>query len=688
VSGVRSIVLLALLAAAPSRASVLTYETNTFDVGGNEHLIVSRDGGTLYADTVRDGILVDPAIGVYERTVDGTIKRIQTVIEYAGGGKNSLCGAGQIVMTPDGRHVYVATSCAQAVRPFARGASGTLVALPPIEHVEGRIDALAGAVAIAISPDGADVYVASDRGEIAAFRRDAASGRLEHRAGMTVGKPPTAIESLVMSPDGTSLYAAQRPVLTGFERTGDAALHVFHRDPATGDLTLLESKRDGADGFVSLARFFSVTISPDGRHVYAGQAYGEPVIVSFDRQVTGRLRATSADVDTTKEQTSSQALAITGDGRIVAVLGIGGLRIFERTPADGRLALVQAFPSVTNGEGTCSFATSLAIDPSDTHLYVGSTNCGILTFRRSCGDGVVDPGEACDDGNRLDADGCDALCRVEPCFECAGVPSACVPADGIPCDDANACAVDTHCLAGVCGGGSLVADDTPCDDGDACSVGDRCVAGSCRAGSAPTCGLCEACDHRFGCIGAIRAGCSASSEIARAKGWVDLRRPTRGGHTLAWKWLGNDYTEAPPGDPTVTTAYTFCVFDQPLTHETQNAHRGRVVAGARIPAGGTCGRRACWRGVGDRGFGYGDARGRNDGVRSVVIQPKGKDNTRVTLHAQSRGELMRDLPVEGPVTAQLGNDAGGCWSTVYGEVDKNTSRRFHAHAGCDDCYDR
>ena len=32
-----------------------------------------------------------------------------------------------------------------------------------------------------------------------------------------------------------------------------------------------------------------------------------------------------------------------------------------------------------------------------------------------CGDGVVDPGEACDDGNRIDDDGCDNACRLPVC---------------------------------------------------------------------------------------------------------------------------------------------------------------------------------------------------------------------------------------------------------------------------------
>jgi cysteine-rich repeat protein len=40
----------------------------------------------------------------------------------------------------------------------------------------------------------------------------------------------------------------------------------------------------------------------------------------------------------------------------------------------------------------------------------------------SCGDGIVDPGEQCDDGNTLDGDGCSSTCETEGGFvcECAG----------------------------------------------------------------------------------------------------------------------------------------------------------------------------------------------------------------------------------------------------------------------------
>jgi cysteine-rich repeat protein len=46
----------------------------------------------------------------------------------------------------------------------------------------------------------------------------------------------------------------------------------------------------------------------------------------------------------------------------------------------------------------------------------------------------------CDDGNTANGDGCDAECRVEPCWTCTGDPSTCLPAqEGSACEDGSAC---------------------------------------------------------------------------------------------------------------------------------------------------------------------------------------------------------------------------------------------------------
>lgn len=56
---------------------------------------------------------------------------------------------------------------------------------------------------------------------------------------------------------------------------------------------------------------------------------------------------------------------------------------------------------------------------------------------RVCGDGVIDPGETCEDGNDLDGDGCSHLCAAEEGWHCDGTPSVChhvAPCAAVPRD--------------------------------------------------------------------------------------------------------------------------------------------------------------------------------------------------------------------------------------------------------------
>src|SRR5690242_17654231 len=79
-----------------------------------------------------------------------------------------------------------------------------------------------------------------------------------------------------------------------------------------------------------------------------------------------------------------------------------------------------------------------------------------------CGDGVVDPGEECDDGDASDTDACTAACRFARCGD--GVVW-----EGVEgCDDQNdvdtdACGDD--CALPSCGDGS-VQNGEECDDGN------------------------------------------------------------------------------------------------------------------------------------------------------------------------------------------------------------------------------
>lgn len=130
----------------------------------------------------------------------------------------------------------------------------------------------------------------------------------------------------------------------------------------------------------------------------------------------------------------------------------------------------------------------------------GEPDAGLL-----CGNGVLDPGEACDDGNRVSADGCDIHCQVEsPAWTCSTVGERCTfkaicgdsyTETGEQCDDGNTtpgdgcsatcqiepgyqCSEDgLPCVAALCGDG-IVAGTEECDDGNTHS-GDGCDA-NCR----------------------------------------------------------------------------------------------------------------------------------------------------------------------------------------------------------------
>src|SRR5262249_12349086 len=161
---------------------------------------------------------------------------------------------------------------------------------------------------------------------------DATTGRLTSIAAAAVVETrsfaPGILRAIAVSPDGMNVYVAQNDPMGD-----DDALLVFGRDPASGALTALEAKRDGDDGFVSLGDFASVVVSPDGRFVYAGQASDpESVLVVFRRDAaTGRLIAVQAQPFVATPLPSA-ALVTSPDGNLLFAGGQTRLTVLARDP--------------------------------------------------------------------------------------------------------------------------------------------------------------------------------------------------------------------------------------------------------------------------------------------------------------------------------------------------------------------
>ncbi|HVV90406.1 MAG TPA: beta-propeller fold lactonase family protein [Solirubrobacterales bacterium] len=165
----------------------------------------------------------------------------------------------------------------------------------------GRARALRGAGpfmgsrAIAVSPDGRNVYVAAGKSDaIAIFSRDRATGGLTQsrgKAGCVAAKGAEGCalgigligpNSVAVSPDGRNVYATSRE---------GGSVTTFLRNPRTGALRELPPSASGCISglpipLCSPGRALKgpdvVVVSPDGRNVYVGSFFGN-AIATFSR---------------------------------------------------------------------------------------------------------------------------------------------------------------------------------------------------------------------------------------------------------------------------------------------------------------------------------------------------------------------------------------------------------------------
>ncbi len=279
-----------------------------------------------------------------------------------------------------------------------------------------------GSRAVAVSPDGRNVYVASSRSDaIAIFRRSARSGRLSQPRGAKgcvavkgAGGCARAVgldgpNSVAVSADGRNVYATSR---------GSNTVSVFRRNPSTGALAQLPAGAgcisglpvpNCANGRALLAPDV-VVASRDGRNVYVGSFFGDAVAV-FDRdRATGALTQPEGSAGCIAAATSGcapglalespEGMAISGNGASLYVASAvsNALVVLARDPATGALA------QASDGSGCIvdspltgcttgvqlSGANAVAISPGNRDVYVTSLfSNSVTSFSRSASTGTL-----------------------------------------------------------------------------------------------------------------------------------------------------------------------------------------------------------------------------------------------------------------------------------------------------------
>jgi 6-phosphogluconolactonase (cycloisomerase 2 family) len=346
----------------------------------------SPDGAHVYVANAQD----DALAAFSQNAPSGALTFVERH-EDDDGGAAALAFAGAITLSPDGDHVYVSAATDSAVSVFGRDASrGTLTFAEIQRDGFDGVDGLAWASSVAVSPDGDHVYATgSDDHAVAVFSRDGASGALTFVEVQQDGVGPVdgleGASAVALSPAGDHVYVA------GYDEN---ALAVFSRDGASGALDFVEVQRDNVGGADCLERPLSVTISPDGKNVYAASAWDDSVQVFGRDGTSGILTPLQCKVDGYGSEglDGAASVAVSPDGHNLYATGKqeDALAVFDRDPATGLLDFVQVKRDGLAGVDGLYFADTVAVSPDGSRVYVtGHGDNALAVFDRDASTGEL-----------------------------------------------------------------------------------------------------------------------------------------------------------------------------------------------------------------------------------------------------------------------------------------------------------
>ncbi|MEX0971802.1 MAG: beta-propeller fold lactonase family protein [Solirubrobacterales bacterium] len=320
-----------------------------------------------------------------------------------------LDGPNSVAVSPDGRNVYATSRASNTVSVFRRNrASGALSQLPagagcisglPIPNCAlGR--ALAGPDVVVVSPDGRNVYVGSFFGNaVAVFSRHPASGALTQPGGVA-GCIAEAIEGCapgiaLKSPEGMAIAPGGSLVYVAGAVSN--AVAVLARDRSTGALSqatdgsgcIVDAALAGCAPGVQLGGANAVATGPRG-NVYVTSLLSNSV-TSFSRAGPGGgisqlggtagclvwLRAVGCSFG--RALSAPEGLAVSPDGKnvYVAAFATGAIAVLDRGRRTGRLAqkpgragclAPRSVPGCTRARALRG-VSSIALSPDGRHLY-------------------------------------------------------------------------------------------------------------------------------------------------------------------------------------------------------------------------------------------------------------------------------------------------------------------------------
>jgi 6-phosphogluconolactonase (cycloisomerase 2 family) len=234
------------------------------DSSSSQAIVVSADGRRVFLADESDG-----ALRAFKVAKNGSLT------EAGGSPQPTGDSAYGVATTPDGKYVYGSADSDDLIAGFKVAGNGSIS-----PTAQGTVTVPDGPHGIVIDRKGKYLFSANGAGSVSAFTI-AGSGALTEVPGSPFGSID-APYALALAPNGKTLYVANR----------DAPISGVHAFAVNNDGTLVELL--GSPWPTAGNNAFSITVSPDGRTVYAGN-YDDDSVAGFDVQGSGGLTPQSGN---------------------------------------------------------------------------------------------------------------------------------------------------------------------------------------------------------------------------------------------------------------------------------------------------------------------------------------------------------------------------------------------------------